>query len=116
MNIQYLFVLYVALPLIISITNYILIKFHFQDEEFTAELGPSELRFLLEDVLQKMEYVIFKNKKISHLSKMKAKDTVGFTSVSLVPAKTILKNFIKLLPYLITNLTILSEFFKVKEI
>lgn len=74
------------------------------------------MRFLLEDVLQKMEYVIFKNKKINHLSKLKAKDIVGFNSVSLVPTKTVLKNFIKLLPYLITNLEILSEFFKVKNI
>lgn len=83
-----------------------------QNEEFTPELGPSELRYLMEDVLLKLEHVVFKNKKISPLVKIKSKDTIGFSSVSLVPTKTILRNFIKLLPYLFTDLEILSEFFK----
>lgn len=69
----------------------------------------------MEDVLQKLEYVVFKNKRLSPLIKMKSKD-VGFSSVSIVPTKTILRNFIKLLPYLFTDLEILSEFFKVIKI
>lgn len=80
---------------------------------FTPELGPSELRYLMEDVLQKLEHVVFKNKKLSPLVKMKSKDIIGFNSVSIVSTKTILRNFIKLLPYLFTHLEILSEFFKV---
>lgn len=67
----------------------------------------------MKDVLQKLEHVVFKNKKMSPLIKMKSKDSVGFNSVSLLPTKTILKNFIKLLPYLFSDLEILSEFFKV---
>lgn len=70
----------------------------------------------MEDVFQKIEHVVFKNKRMSPLAKIKSKDTVGFSSVSLVPTKTILKNFIKLLPYLFTNLEIISEFFKVTKI
>ncbi|VVC29458.1 Hypothetical protein CINCED_3A008880 [Cinara cedri] len=83
------------------------------NEEFTPELGPSELRYLLEDVLQKLEHVVFKNKKISPLSKTKYKDTVGFNSVSLIPTKTLIRNFIKLFPYLFSDLETLSAFFKV---
>jgi len=67
----------------------------------------------MEDVLRKLEYVVFKNKKLSPLAKIKSKDTVGLNSVSLIPTKRILRNFIKLLPYLFTDLEILSEFFKV---
>lgn len=67
----------------------------------------------MEDVLQKLEHVVFKNKKMNPLVKIKSKDIVGFSSVSLVPTKTIIRNFIKLLPYLFTDLEILSEFFKV---
>lgn len=67
----------------------------------------------MEDVLKKLEFLVFKNKRINHLSKIKSKDTVGFSNVSLVPTKTILKNFIKLLPYLFTDMEILSQFFKV---
>lgn len=76
-------------------------------------MGPPELRYLLEDVLRKLEHVVFKNKKISPLSKTKSKDTVGFNSVSLIPTKTLIKNCIKLFPYLFTDLEILSTFFKV---
>lgn len=67
----------------------------------------------MEDVLQKLEFVVFKNKKVSPLAKLKVKDTVGFNSLLLIPSRTMIKNFIKLLPYLLTNLEILSEFFKV---
>jgi len=70
----------------------------------------------MEDVLRKLEHIVFKNKRISPLAKIKSKDTVGFNSVSLVSTKIILKNFIKLLPYLFTDLEILSEFFKVTVI
>lgn len=70
----------------------------------------------MEDVLQKIEHVVFKNKRMTPLAKIKSKDIVGFSSVSLVPTKTILKNFTKLLPYLFTDLEILSEFFKVIKI
>lgn len=70
----------------------------------------------MKDVLQKLDHVVFKNKKMSPLTKMKSKDTVGFNSVSLLPTKTILKNFIKLLPYLFSDLETLSEFFKVIKI
>jgi len=70
----------------------------------------------MEDVLQKLEHVVFKNKKMSPLAKIKSKDAVGFSNVLLVPTKTILKNFIKLLPYLFTDLEILSEFFKVTKV
>ncbi|XP_050428973.1 Fanconi anemia group D2 protein isoform X2 [Adelges cooleyi] len=83
-----------------------------KDKEFSPELGPSELRYLLEDILQKLEHVVFKNKKISPLAKSKSKETVGFTTVSMVPEKTMLKNFIKLLPHIFTDLEALSEFFK----
>jgi len=69
----------------------------------------------MEDVLRKLEHVVFKNKRLSPLAKIKSKDTVGFNSVSLIPTKTILRNFIKLLPYLFTDLEILSEFFKVTK-
>lgn len=79
-------------------------------------MGPSELRYLMEDVLRKLNHVVFKNKRISPLAKIKSKDTIGFNSVSLVPTKTVLKNFTKLLPYLFTDLEILSEFFKVTKI
>lgn len=89
---------------------------YFQNEEFTPELGPSELCYLMADVLQKLEHVVFKNKKLSPLAKIKSKETVGFSNVSLVSNKTVLRNFIKLLPYLFTNLEILSEFFKVTKI
>jgi len=67
----------------------------------------------MEDVLQKLEHVVLKQKKQSPLSKVKSNDIVGFNSVALVPSKTVIKNFIKLLPYLFTDLEILSEFFKV---
>lgn len=70
----------------------------------------------MEDVLRKLEYIVFKNKRLSPLAKIKSKDTVGFNSVSLVPTKIVIKNFIKLLPYIFTNLEILSEFFKVTKI
>lgn len=70
----------------------------------------------MEDVLQKLEYVVFKNKRLSPLIKMKSKDIIGFNSVSIVPTKTILRNFIKLLPYLFTDLETLSDFFKVIKI
>lgn len=70
----------------------------------------------MKDVLQKLDHIVFKNKKISHLTKVKSKDTVGFNSVSLIPTKTILKNFIKLLPYLFSDLEILSDFFKVIKV
>lgn len=69
----------------------------------------------MEDVLLKLEHIVFKNKKICPLVKTKSNDTIGFSSVSLVSTKTIIKNFIKLLPYLFTDLEILSEFFKVSN-
>lgn len=70
----------------------------------------------MKDILRKLDYVVFKNKKNSPLTKMKSKDAVGFNSVSLIPIKTILKNFTKLFPYLFSDLEILSEFFKVIKI
>lgn len=67
----------------------------------------------MEDVLRKLEYIVFKSKKMSPLAKIKFKDTVGFNNVEFLPSKTIIKNFIKLLPYLFTDLETISEFFKV---
>ncbi|XP_050532705.1 Fanconi anemia group D2 protein isoform X2 [Daktulosphaira vitifoliae] len=83
-----------------------------KDKEFSPELGPSEFCYLMEDVIEKLDYIVFKNKRLSPLIKIKSKETVGFNSVSLVPEKTMLRNFIKLLPHLFTDLEILSEFFK----
>lgn len=76
-------------------------------------MGPSELRYLLEDVLRKLEYVIFKYKNINPLNKTKSKETVGFNNVSLIPSRTLIKYFIKLFPYLFADLETLSSFFKV---
>lgn len=68
----------------------------------------------MEDVFKKLDYVIFKNKRMSPLlAKVKSRDPVGFNNVALLPSKTIIKNFIKLLPYLFTDLETISEFFKV---
>lgn len=76
-------------------------------------MGPSELCYIMEDVLQKLEHIVFKNKRQSPLAKIKYNDIVGFNNLALIPTKTVIKNFIKLLPFLCIDLEILSEFFKV---
>lgn len=78
---------------------------------FSPELGPNELLFLLEDFVFKVEHCLAAVKKFSHL---KTANTVpiGIDSISSIPAVSIIKNCLRLLPNLCGHRNTILEYSK----
>lgn len=85
----------------------------FQDGKFTDEMGPSELLFILDDFVRKLEHKLPSSMK--RLSNFKSNSTyhVGFESIDAFDEIVIIKNTITLLGNLTTYLEKTFEYTQV---
>lgn len=84
----------------------------FQDGEFSAELGPSELLYLLNDYTDKINHMLSPTaKRISFLKT--ANQNIGFEYIDHFNPVLIAKNSIKLIPYLCNYLEKIMEYIHV---
>ena len=86
-----------------------------QDWEFKPEFGPSELLFIMEDLVEKIQFVLITSTKRTPFRRSQNED-LGLTSSSLyvdVP-ELFVKNLVKLTPRLCTHLEALVEYCQVR--
>lgn len=86
----------------------------FQDGVFSAELGPSELLYLLNDYTDKINHMLSPTtKRISFLKT--ANQNIGFEYIDHFNPVLIAKNSVKLLPYLCNDLEKTMEYIHVSS-
>lgn len=88
----------------------------FQDWEFKPEFGPSELLFIMEDLVEKLNYVLISStKKLPFRSQ--ANTDIGITCSTLYTEapELIVKNMVKLIPRLCAHLEAVAKFCQVCE-
>lgn len=86
----------------------------FQDGEFSAELGPGELLYLLNDYADKINHMLSPTaKRISFLKT--ANHNIGFEYIDHFNPVLIAKNSVKLLPYLCNYLEKIMEYIHVSN-
>lgn len=90
-------------------------NFTSQNWELKPEFGPSELLFIMEDLVDKLQFVLISSTKKMTPFKHSQNEDMGLTSSSLyvdIP-ELFVKNFVKLIPRLCTHLETLSRYCEV---
>lgn len=99
-----------------SIENILLIFYpkYPKDWEFNAAFGPSELLFVLEDMVETLQFVLITSSKKLPF-KSQANTDIGITCASLYTGapELIVKNVVKLIPRLCAHLETLAQFCQV---
>lgn len=88
-----------------------------QNWEFSAEFGPSELLFVVEDMVEKINFVLITSTRKNPFKNTTTTD-IGLTSSSVYvgnPEK-IVKNVIKLIPVLCSHMETLSKYCNVNVV